>query len=625
MNYSELFAPIQVNQMILKNRIIAAPIVSHVSKEKVTSGISMAIIGCGFIKEKHAPIKGDVYMFDKYYREETRAKLDFYRQGGAKVSLELMHAGMYARTDKNVDYVYGPCDLVRDDSMVVKAMNETDMEKVAESFALSALDAKKMGFDMVTLHFAHGWLASQFLSLHWNHRTDEFGGSMENRVKFPLMILKKVREAVGRDFPIDIRMNGEDHLDRGTTIDEAVYFAKVASQYVDMLHVSFGTDINREGNIKMAATTLEQHHLNIHLSKEIKKNVNIPVVVVGSIETPEEAQMIIKEGYADCVALGRALVADPLWAKKVYEDREKDIVPCLRCLNCFHIATDRWNVGCSVNARYNKEDQYPLVLEQAKTLKKVFVIGGGPAGMKAALTCAQRGHDVTLFEKHELGGLISFSDYATSKKDLKRYKDYLIDQIHQSPVHLEIGKSVTPSDIKERKPDALMIAIGAKMIIPNIKGIEAEHVLPVTEAYTKMNQLSDEVVILGGGTSGIEMALELCALNKQVTVIEMGDKINQSANMLYKVALQKKMQKFPSLNILLNTRCVEITHEGVHIEYKNEKRFLKCKHVILGFKPNDEANAFYGITPETYVIGDCQRVATVMEANKDAYFNSLII
>lgn len=625
--YKNLFSPITVNKMVLKNRIIAAPIVSHISREKVTSGVSMAIIGCGFINEEHANVKPREYMFSKYNLEETRKKLEFYRQGGAKVSLELMHAGMYAGLNGN-DYVYGPCNTIRDDGVQVKGMNLDDMEKVAAKFAEAAVDAKEMGFDMIILHFAHGWLITQFLSPSWNKRKDEFGGSIENRIKFPMMIIKTVREAVGDDFPIDIRLNGHDWVYPSIQLDDAVYFAKQAEKYIDMIHITAGTDINREGNVHMATTSLEEHCVNINLSKKFKENLNIPITVVGGIETPAEAENIISNGYADCVALGRGLVADPLWAKKALDNRENDIVPCLRCLYCFHISTNHKCVGCAVNPRYNKEDDYPLVLEKAKYRKKVVIIGGGPAGMKAALTCAERGHEVILLEKSaSLGGALKCADYDEYKRDLKKYKDYLIYQVGKSSIEVRTGIDVTKEYVEDIKPDAIMIAVGAHPITPKIPGVNSQNVIQAVDAYPILNSIKDRVVIIGGGTIGCELGLELAKRRKNVTIIEMTGMLNSQANMLYKVALRQHMNKYENLRTILNTTCIEIRdNEVITSDYNKNQNKIECDQVILavGMKPNRElANSFYGIVPDTYILGDCNKVARVKEATEDAYYFSL--
>lgn len=623
-NYPNLFKPIKINNLILPNRIVSTPL-GIPSKEKATGGAALFIYGIGIVDDpRGSPGLNFPYPFAKYERERTRAMLDRGHQGGARVSLEIMHSGRYARVAPG-DFVWGPSEGVTKDGNQIRALDEKEIERIINLFAKAALDAKEFGFDMIMLHFAHGWLPAEFLSPAWNHRTDEYGGSFENRARFPKKIIQAVRKAVGKDFPIDMRISACEWIPNGIEFDEVVRFIKEVEPYIDMVNVSAGLDIEREANVHMATTHFEPHMVNVHWAAEIKKQVHIPVSVVGAIMSPEEAEEIIAAGKVDMVSLGRILIADPHWAKKALENRSEDIVPCLRCLYCFHISTNRMNVGCAVNPRYGREDMIPFELEKAKKIKKVVVIGGGPGGMRAALTAAERGHEVVLLEKTDrLGGQINCSDYDNYKQDLRRYRDYLLTQIKKSKVEVRLKTEATPELVKEQKPDALIIAVGADTTTPMIPGVE--HARQAVEAYPDLDKMKGKIVVIGGGTIGSEMGLELAERGNEVHIVEITDTLAEKGNMLYRIALRQHMEKCASLYPLMETKCKEIKADGVVIEEKDGKeRFLKADHVLLatGLRPRKElAQSFYGITPETFMIGDCDRVGKVMEANTAAYFSA---
>lgn len=618
MKFEHLFTPIKINQLMIKNRIVAAPI-SDTYEEKALGGAGIVIAGHAIVEPGRSsfasPEEPDA--FSKYEVETTRRKVLKIHAGGAKASIEIFHGGREARVK---DYAKGPVGYLREDGIEVKAMDEAMIEETLHYYAECAKNAKDIGFDMIFMHFGHGWLPAQFLSPYFNSRTDEYGGSLENRARFPLRILKTVREAVGPSFPIDMRISAYEWVDGSISFEDVLTFIKMAEPYIDTVQISAGLDMNREANVHMATTNFEEHMPNAHWAKEVKRHVSIPVSVVGAIVSPEDADTLIKNGDIDMVALGRSLLADPCWSNKAMNGNDEDIVPCLRCLQCYHISTNRRKVGCSVNPRYHNEEFIPFKIEEAEKKKRVVIIGGGPAGIQAAITASKRGHEVILYEQRdELGGQLCVIEKEHYKKDIRRYLTYLRKQIMKHPVELRLGKAADVQEISELKPDSLILAIGAKETTPPIPGVQLPHVMHASEAILRQDTAKDQIVIIGGGTIGSELALELSLIkHKKVTLIEMGGELAPQGNSLYKIALHQKIKQADKLTVYLHSTCKEITTESVIMADADGKEILlPAEQVILstGLRArSEEAHRFYGITPETIMIGDCLMPRIIMDA-----------
>ncbi|WP_158372822.1 FAD-dependent oxidoreductase [Cellulosimicrobium cellulans] len=618
MNYPHLFSPLKINRVMTKNRIVATP-TSEFFEDKALGGAGIVIAGHAIVEPGRSsyasPAEPDA--FSKYEVEATRRRVLRVHQAGAQASVELFHGGAHARVE---DFARGPVTFVREDGVEVRGMTEQDMADVAAMWASTARNARDLGFDLVFLHFGHGWLPAQFLSPRTNHRTDEHGGSLENRARFPLQILRAIRAAVGPDFPVDMRISAVEWMENSISFEDTLAFIKLAEPYIDTVQISAGVDIGIQGNVHMATTNFEEHMPNVPWAAEVKRNVGIPVSVVGAVMHPDEAEALIAGGVVDMVALGRPLIADPEWPRKAQEGRADEIVPCIRCLQCYHISTNRRNVGCSVNPRFWNEDFVPRQLSVTPRPRRTVVAGGGPGGITAALTAAKRGHEVILLEKEDvLGGQLQYVAREHYKEDIKAYLEYLLRQVKISAIDVRTGVDATPELVRGLRPDALVVAVGATEFVPPIIGLDQPHVMTGNEAILREDEIGDRVVVVGSGAIGTEIGLELARLKgKDVTMVDIGSTYAPQGNSLYREALRQKIEDTPTLRFQLQSRCLRIDADSVLVEdVDGVQRAIPADHVIVsvGMRARaDLAQSFYGITPEVVSVGDCVRPRIIMDA-----------
>ena len=608
--YPNLFSPLKVNKLVLKNRIIYAPVEAYFDRALAGSAIMMRGTS-GTLNDYRCRIQPGSWLFDPKVIKHTKEELMIIKRGGSFAALEVMHGGVNACVPAG-DYVIGPSDGVRQDGRIIRGMDQVMMDDLIAKFVETVRLAKEIGYDMITMHFAHGWLATQFLAPAINKRNDRYGGSFENRALFPKMILRAVRQALGKDYPIDMRISAFEGFEGCATAEEVIRFINEVAEegFIDMVNVSYGSHATASiGNPFTPDMGFADY------AKEIKQVVKIPVAAVGKIMTPAQAEQILAEGKADLVVIGRASIADPWWAKKAYEDRAEDIIPCILCGKCFQKC-------CPVQLRNYQETVIPLVLKKTKEPKKVVVIGGGPAGMKAAITAAQRGHKTVLFEaSSELGGLIKAANYDENKRELKRYLDYLVNQVNKSDIELKLNVKATPDLVKAENPDQLILATGSLPLTPRIKGVEFAK--QAVEVFTELDKVGERVIIIGGGLVGSELAATLALRKHQVTLVEQTDVIG-GRNDDTTFQPYRLLVTLPNVTMMTSCVCREIKEKAVILETAEGITELPADTVILavGFRSNnDNIEDFYGITPQTTIIGDLRRPATIRECEEQGYFS----
>ncbi len=634
MHYPLLFTPLQVGNLTFRNRLLSAPnmmcalnpdgsptdtMVAYY-EEKARGGAAQVTVGDtpveerGFTTPRHPIVNASTV---QKWSEVARA----IRQHGAVASLELNHGGRVSNSAVTGFQTLGPVDEVKTNGTTVKGASAQELEELAAAFANTARLVKQAGFDMLMLHGAHGWLLDQFLSPKYNRRTDGFGGSLENRAKFPLMVIDAVRAAVGPKFPIEYRV-GPELIEGGLSVEDVVAFCCLIENKVDLIHVSAGLDTVPDFAVKTHPTMFLPHMPNAQYAAAVKQAVTrCPVVAVGSITSPEEAEQVLAEGKADAVAMVRSLIADPYLPQKAREGRTGDIRPCLRCLDCLTGMQTKTQFACAVNPRTGHEFRLDVSEKPAASRKTVLVVGGGPGGLTAAATAARRGHRVILAEKDgSLGGLLKFTDYDTLKSDLKRLKDYLIRQVEQAGVEVRLNTTVTPDLAAALQPDALLIAAGSTPVVFPLPGIEtAQH---ATTAYTNLDALGQTVAVMGGGLVGCETALFLAETGRDVTIIEMQDAVAPDANWMHRTAMLQRFSQTPNLQIRTGLRCAAVTPEGVEAQDKTGASVLipaQSKIYAFGQRAVPVTGLMQLEIPVIRVIGDCHQVGKTNGAIFDGY------
>jgi 2,4-dienoyl-CoA reductase-like NADH-dependent reductase (Old Yellow Enzyme family)/thioredoxin reductase len=651
-----LAAPLAVGKTVLKNRIVSAPMAfgmialdpeagprAYRKIESIAKGGAAAVcVGetdINFTDANRLPFPTfDFTVHSGRAFDAIGHYAMLIKKHGAAAMIELAHPGAEKTPFEGQKAPIGPVSMTRPDGVRVAAMTGEDMRRVSREFADAAEFMKAAGFDGVLIHAGHGFIFTQFLSARTNLRSDRYGGPLENRARFPLEVLKEIRERVGPDFLIEVRLSAEEGIKGGITAEETGRFCVMMEGIVDLVHVSTGLYTEPIAT-RQFSSMFERHGCNADLAAEIKKYTSLPVGVVGGINSPEQAEQILSEGKADYVILGRQMLADPRFPEKAFSGKADEIRRCIRCFNCFPGSPEEgytdipWpsselakRVGsCTINPISNLPIDL-AALPCPASLKTVLVVGGGPAGMQAAITAAERGHTVFLAEKAtRLGGILNFTDTDTDKADLRNFKDLLRRLTERRGVKILLNRAADKALIDELKPDAVILAVGSHPAVPPIPGIGGiRQAIDVYGGYTPGNS----VIIVGGGLVGCEVGLHLSKTGHTVTVIELLTRIASDAFGMYREALIREMEK-EGIRSLTETRCLEVSATSVRIADKDgNERVVSADSVVyaLGMKANstEELEKIAG-RAKVFKIGDCVRPAKVDSATREGFLAAIDI
>lgn len=635
--FPHLFTPGKIGTLTLKNRILKAPQSSGMSnmdgtvserlvryyRDQAAGGAGCIVVEYAYVDDIgaksahcHLGISNNEHIPGLAWLAEN------IKEMGAVPGIQIEHCGRqkFLGTQPICAPSAIPWPKLWDQygvQAVPHVLTVEEIQDIVHAFGDSALRAKEAGFELVEIHGAHGYLLTNFFSPHTNHRTDLYGGSLENRMRIYVEIVRDVRKKVGPDFPVTIRLSGTDYEPDGFPIEDTIQLAKVLEQEgIDAFHISGGDHHTMIHQVSPMAMSVCH---NTWAAEAVKKEVSVPVIASGSITLPEYAEDIIASGKGDFVGLGRPLWADPEWPNKAAADHPEDIRPCIRCnegcleRTFFHYKA----ITCAVNPVVSREGE--LKITPAPVKKKVAVVGAGTAGMEAARVLKLRGHDVTVYEeKPENGGLLHEAAAPEFKADIRPFMKYQITALEKLGVPV-LRRKVDAAALADY--DTVVCATGSLPIIPKLPGVEKPIAVDCLSAINGAKKVGKKVVVIGGGLVGTETALDLAENGHSVTLVEMLPKIMKDVAVTDFLAYSERIAK-TDMRVLTGTRLEEVLDNGVRVSSKKGEETIEADTVILALGLRAEQGLYDELTAagkEAYLVGDAVKAGKIFDAIHTAY------
>ncbi len=610
--YAHIFRPIRIGTHTLKNRIEVAPHGSSLyerdgsigakvmafRRNQARSGAALITLGSGSISPGNRgvplPHPADPLLVGNYI-----GFTEMVHQYDCKISMQ----------------IYPTREMLMPSEEVVNNAAKRDIRDLIAQYVNAAFNCKRAGFDFIMIHGGHGNGPAMFFSPLYNHRRDEYGGSLVNRSRFAMEVLDAIREKCGPELGIEYRLSADEISPGGATLEETLEFARLIQDKIDLLHVSRGL-LEEESHLPYIFTPAYfPHAINLERARRFKENLRIPVNVIGGFDL-ELAEKAIAAGYVDMVSMSRAFLADPFCVKKARMGKDDEIRPCVRCNTCIGAGHGTLSdIRCAVNPVCGRETQlhdFPV----PRKSKKVVMVGGGPANLEAARTAADRGHRVVLFEREaELGGSLRYASAPPFKTDLRRYLDWSVRMARKDPnIEIRLNCAASRDMVLAEQPDAVFIAIGASPILPVFSDTGRSHIVWAGDVLCGKAAVGGTAVVAGCGLTGLETALLLSGQGKSVTVIDMlpKERIGADAPVMSMAGL-KELLAANDVKFINEVRLTDVK-DGVvciHDIRTGAERRLAADTVVLSLGMRKNASAveeFAGIAPETYVIGDCSNV-----------------
>ncbi|WP_123054581.1 FAD-dependent oxidoreductase [Clostridium sp. JN-1] len=656
----KLFEPIKIGNVEIKNRIAMAPMANlglitsegSLSKRAVDYYVERAKGGTGLIITGAVKAENEIEKLKMpSFPCITTNPIQFIRSAaelvehvhayGAKIFIQITFGlGRSGAPGFLDEEPVAPSAIPNywDPSITCRELTTKEVERMVKSFGEAAHISTEAGFDGMEIHAVHeGYLLDQFTIAMFNRRTDKYGGDLRGRLTLPIEIVREVKKNAGNNFPVCLRYSiksyvkdwrqgglpGENFKEMGRDLDEGLEAAKILEQAG---YDAFDADAGTYDAWYWAHPPLYQEHgCYLPLTEKLKQVVNVPVIVAGRMDIPELAEKSLQEGKLDMVGIGRGLLTDPYWPKKVLEGKIESIRPCIGChTGCIGRMFEGKPECCTVNPAVCREKEYEIVPANVK--KKVMVVGGGVAGMEAARVCSLRGHNVALYEKtNKLGGHLNEGSKPDFKEDDKRLLEWYEHELKESNIKVNMNTEVDMNRIDSEIPDTVIIATGSNPAKINFPGADKSSVAYAVDILEGVKKPGNDVVIIGGGLVGCETALYLAKQGKKVTIVEALEGLMSGGKPIPHMnkTMLIDLLKFNNVDVVLNSYLVKVTDEAAIIsEGPSKRRSIKADTVVLsvGYKPDNALfKSLNGKFKELYLIGDSRKTADIMNAIWDAY------
>ncbi|MEH7495793.1 FAD-dependent oxidoreductase [Neobacillus niacini] len=641
MQYPSIFKQGKIGNLTLKNRIVMPPMGTNLAgpqgevtdeliayyEERAKGGTGLIIVeftcidyeyGKGFIRQ--------VRLDDDRFIPGIHALANAVHKYGAKVFVQIHHAGRQSNSSLiNGKQVVAPsnvaCAAVGEEP---RELTTAEVKNLVNKFVQSAIRCKQAGIDAVEVHGAHGYLINQFLSPQANFRTDDYGGSFENRMRFIEEIIVGIREKCGKDYPVTVRLSADEFVEGGIDLELGKEISKYLEKLgVDGLHISCGTYDSMD---RIIESPLFEQGWRVYLAEEIKKEVTIPVITVGSIREPQFVENILSEGRADFVAIGRGLIADPEWVNKTMEGREAEIRKCINCLHCIHSTMGNSHVLCSINARAGRE----LEFKELQNLpsgedRHVVIVGGGPGGMEAARNLALKGYDVTLFEKgNKLGGQLHLVTDPIYRKKMTWHIHYLEHEMTRLNIDVRMNTEATVEGITSLNPYAVLLATGGRPRLPQVEGNNLNHVYTYEDVKLQDKVFANsKITVVGSGMICHGTTRRLAEAGNDVTYVEIPTKASKRIGPETRLRLLEKLKQV-NVNIVTDHKLGRILPNSVIVEdlVSGKQSEIKSEYVIVAMGVeayNPLEGTLSGQVANVFVLGDAAGYSSLGDATRDGF------